>query len=131
MNIEPIGYEIDMWAVIVPLAFVALDVVTGLAKAVAKRELDSTKMRDGLFHKGAFVLAIVLAILCEVSMRHMDLGFSVPLLASVSAYVVLTELTSILENLAELNPELGGSRLMSIFHSSKSDASGASDGKAA
>jgi toxin secretion/phage lysis holin len=121
-HLDPIHYDVDMWEVLIPLAFMVLDIVTGIVKAVAKKELNSSKMRDGLFHKGGFIIALVAAILCEAAMQHMDLGFDVPLLTTASTYVVLTELTSILENVSVINPELGGSKLMSIFHSSKSDA---------
>jgi toxin secretion/phage lysis holin len=134
MHLEPINYDVDAWLIIMPCVFILLDVASGLYKAVATRSLSSSKMRDGLFHKGAFVFFIVLAIMCEAFMQHVDLGISVPLVQTVAVYISLTEITSILENLGEAFPSLQGSRLMSIFQSTKDGATGATDatdGKAA
>ena len=60
----------------------------------------------------------------EVGSAHIDLGFTVPLFVPACVYIVLNETASILENIAALNPELAGTRLMQLFKSTK-----ATDGK--
>lgn len=108
---------IDWHILIVVLLFIVLDVVTGIIKAVMKKELNSTVMRNGLFHKSAFLLAIAFAYACEYGMMFLDLGFTMPIVAAVCIYICLTETVSILENLGEINPELANNKFMKIFAS--------------
>lgn len=100
-------------------ATVVLDYATGLIKAAVKREIDSAKMRLGLWHKSAYVLAVALALVCEMTMRAADLGFTVPLVTPVLVYIILTEVASIIENLGEINPDLKATAFVGLFKSSK------------
>lgn len=113
--------QIEWHILIVVLIFIVLDVVTGIIKAVMKKELNSTVMRNGLFHKSAFLLAIALAYACEYGMLFLDLGFTMPIVAAVCIYICLTETVSILENLGEINPELANNKFMELFASTKGD----------
>lgn len=113
--------QIDWHILIVVLIFIILDVVTGIIKAVMKKELNSTVMRNGLFHKSAFLLAIAFAYACEYGMLFLDLGFTMPIVAAVCIYICLTETVSILENLGEINPELTNNKFMELFASTKGD----------
>ncbi len=113
--------QIDWHILIVVLIFIVLDVVTGIIKAVMKKELNSTVMRNGLFHKSAFLLAIAFAYACEYGMLFLDLGFTMPIVAAVCIYICLTETVSILENLSEINPELANNKFMELFASTKGD----------
>lgn len=115
------GFGIDWFAVVSALLFVCFDLLTGIIKAIENRNVSSTVMREGLLHKCAFVLVIVLAIMCEAAMTHLDLGITVPLVAPVCVYIVLTEIASILENIAEINPELKGSKVFALFTSAKEE----------
>lgn len=104
------------WCLIaITCAFIALDVVTGIIKAVKKKEVSSTKMKDGLFHKCGFLLSMTLGGLCEFAMLQIDLGFALPIMPAICGYIILTELASILENLCEITPELGDIKFMQIF----------------
>ena len=47
------------------------------------------------------------------------MGFSVPIIIPTCVYIVITEVASVLENLAEINPELHDSPILSLFRSSK------------
>lgn len=113
--------QIDWHILIVVLIFIILDVVTGIIKAVMKKELNSTVMRNGLFHKSAFLLAIAFAYACEYGMVFLDLGFTMPIVAAVCIYICLTETVSILENLGAINPELANNKFMELFASTKGD----------
>ena len=110
---------IDWHILTVVLVFIVLDVITGIIKAVMTKELDSTIMRDGLFHKSAFLLAIAFAYACEYGMTYLDLGFSMHIVGAVCIYICLTETVSILENIGSINPELANSKFMNLFASSK------------
>ena len=96
-------------------AFIALDIASGFVQAVANKELDSAKMRDGLWHKCGFALAIILAALIEWAMQFIDLGFTLPLFAPVCVFIILTEVVSIFENACKLSPELANSKLAQLF----------------
>ena len=105
----------NWYVVIATLLFIAFDFATGFIQAVANKEVKSEKLRQGLFHKCGFVLAIVFGILVEWSLQFVDLGFDVPVAIAVCGYICLTEVTSILENLGKLSPELAQTGFMSIF----------------
>lgn len=101
--------------------FIALDIVTGFLQAAKNRCIDSQIMKQGLFHKCGFALAIVLACLCEYAMVYIDLGFTLPLQSAVCGYIISTELVSNLENIGKISPELCNNKFMALFKSSKID----------
>lgn len=86
--------------------FILADIITGLLQALYKGELNSTKLRQGLFHKLSEVLAVIFSIGIEYACKYIELGVDLPILNVVSAYICLMELVSILENLCEVNPAL-------------------------
>lgn len=108
--------EFDWHIPIIALAFMVMDMVTGIAKAVKNKSLDSTAMRNGLFHKVGFIFVIVLAYMCEYAMGHLDLGFNVPMVPGICTFICLTEVVSILENITNLAPELSDNRVLSYFN---------------
>lgn len=97
-------------------AFVVMDLVSGIMQAVANKTLDSTKMRDGLWHKCGFIMATILAALVEWAMQFVDLGFTLPLFVPVCVFIILTEIVSIFENVCKLSPELADSKLAQLFN---------------
>ena len=72
------------------VAFMAMDVVTGLLQAIKNRDVNSTKFRDGLFKKTGTIA----------------FGFSVPIALTLCIAVIVMESISILENIGNLNPDL-------------------------
>ena len=108
------------WALIViACIFMVLDLVTGFVGAVVNHEVQSSKMKAGLFHKCGFMLAIVFGVVCEYAMSYVDLGFTVPIQVAVCTFIICIEIMSILENLGKISPELAGSRFLKIFKSDK------------
>ena len=107
--------SINWTLVAITCAFIALDVITGVVKAVKAHEVSSTKMKDGLFHKCGFLLSMALGAACEFAMTEIDLGFTLPIMPAICGFIVLTELASILENLCQITPELSENRFMQIF----------------
>ena len=118
----------EIAALVITCVLIVMDYLTGLAKSVVNKDIDSTKMRDGLWHKATYVAVIVLAEIIEHGQEAVDLGFTVP----TCVYIVLTETASILENLSQINPELADSPVMQLFRSTKDTAgNGAKSGKGA
>lgn len=113
------------------LAFILLDVITGVIKgaATAGQEgggLSSEKMKQGFWHKLAIITALIVAALLDTAAATgLELGFEVPLFEGACVYVVLMELFSILENIAVINPELAGSRIFDLFENRPHNDGGA------
>lgn len=106
----------DWHVMVVTIAFILLDLTSGFAQAIKNKRLNSSKMRDGLWHKAGFIGVIVLAYLCECAVMYIDLGFSAPLVAPTCTFICLTELVSVFENLCKLSPELANSKLAQLFN---------------
>ncbi len=122
----------EIAALVITCVLIVMDYLTGLAKSVVNKDIDSTKMRDGLWHKATYVAVIVLAEIIEHGQEAVDLGFTIPLIVPTCVYIVLTETASILENLSQINPELADSPVMQLFRSTKdTTGNGVKSGKGA
>lgn len=86
---------------------IVLDIATGISKALYKGGINSTLLRVGLFHKLSEVLTVIGAVLLQYGGKYigMDIGF--PLVEAITFYISVMEVTSILENIGEINPALG------------------------
>lgn len=117
MEFSMIGLSEEMmWAIVACLVMMVFDIITGFMAAWKNKDIQSTKMREGLFHKGALILLIILAWLCELFVMHVpDLGITVPLVIPSCVIIFAMELVSITENAAEINPELKDSKLLKLF----------------
>ena len=107
--------DTDMWALIAVLFFVATDYVTGIVKAIMTSNLSSKKMREGLGHKFAYLALILTSYMIDTFSTHVDLGLPVHVYLVTVGGICLIELTSILENITEINPELKDVPFMRIF----------------
>ena len=88
------------------LAFMVIDVFTGVLKAVKNKELNSTKAREGIYKKASFILFIAFGYLADYTMDYVDMGFSFPAAATICTLIIVTEAISVLENLGQINPDL-------------------------
>lgn len=106
----------DGIAAVFCLCFIVGDYISGLIKAVKNRELSSTKMRLGLWHKGGFIGAMALGYGCQMAVNYelLPTSFST-VFAGVCVYVIVTEAISIFENLCALSPELSDSPLAALL----------------
>lgn len=110
------------WPIIViACVFMVFDIITGFAAAVKNHEVDSQKMKAGIWHKCGFLLTIAFGTLCEYTSLFIDLGFTLPIQTAVCTMIICTEIVSILENLGKISPELAGSKLLQIFKTDKTD----------
>lgn len=90
----------------ITFAFVALDFVTGIVKALKEKEFTSTVMREGLFHKVGSFLILGFGALVEYAQNYIDLGVSIPFATAICSYIILMEIGSIIENIGKINPNI-------------------------
>ena len=108
------------WAIIACVCLMLLDVISGFIAAIKNRELSSTKMREGFFHKCSLVMCIVLAWCIEMFVMHVpDLGFNVPLVIPTCVLIFAMEVVSILENIIKINPDLENEEIVKLFTNAK------------
>lgn len=121
---ETLFYEI-----LAVLVFTSLDYITGIINAVMHGNLSSTKMREGLGHKFAYLCVFFIAWFIDFEMGHIDIGFHTALTPLVTVGIVLIELSSIIENIGKINPELTEAKFMKIFtdYHKEDDSNGDTD----
>lgn len=110
----------DVWCMLAVVFFIIVDYVTGIAKAIMQDNLSSKKMREGLGHKFAYFILVLVAWFIDEINLHVDLGLPVSVFVCTVGGICLIELTSILENITVINPELAGAPFMQIFSQSTS-----------
>lgn len=110
----------DVWCVCAVVFFIIVDYVTGITKAIMQDNLSSKKMREGLGHKFAYFILVLVAWFIDEIDLHVDLGLPVSVFVCTVGGICLIELTSILENITVINPELAGAPFMQIFSQSTS-----------
>lgn len=99
--IETLNFSNMTWQILTPIIFIICDIVTGFIQAIINKNVDSTKMRTGLLHK---ILILVILILSFV----LDNAFSLPICSKlVSIYIIMMELTSIVENITKAGINIG------------------------
>ena len=111
---------IDQRIIYIALIFMGLDILTGLVKAAKEHDIRSEKLREGLWHKLGFILAIIAGYLVEYLITIIDtaqLGFTVnvPIMLTICGYIILTELVSVFENISKISPELKD-KLSKLIH---------------
>jgi toxin secretion/phage lysis holin len=89
-----ISFTSRYWVLLLPLALMAADVITGWLQATINGTWDSTKMRKGLFRKSAELLVIVVAYVVYVAI---SLPVDVP--GFIAGYIIVMEILSVCENL--------------------------------
>lgn len=88
------------------MAFMVIDVFTGVLKAVKNKELNSTKAREGIYKKASFILFIAFGYLADYAMDYVNIGFNLPAAATICTLIIVTEAISVLENLGKINPDM-------------------------
>lgn len=97
----------ERMAIVCMFLFIILDIISGVTAAYARHEVESPKLRQGLWHKSGYVFVVFCAIIIEWAMtKGMDLGFNLPLVMPICVWISLMEVVSTLENAAKINPEL-------------------------
>lgn len=106
----------ELCALGITAILIAMDYISGIAAAASRGDLQSSKMREGLWHKLGEVGAILLAYLVAEEGHYIGLPYQIDLLIpAVIIWLSVMEITSILENLALLNPDLARAGFLRIF----------------
>lgn len=100
---------------IIVMVFIILDIITGLLKAFKQKEYSSTYMREGLYHKCGSIFCILFGTLIDYTQKYLDIGVSIPILKAICGYIILMEITSIIENICLLNPDIMPEKLTQYF----------------
>lgn len=108
---ETLFYEI-----LAILVFTITDYVTGIISAVMHGNLSSTKMREGLGNKFAYLCVFFISWFIDFEMGHIDIGFHSAFTPIVTVGIVAIELSSIIENIGKINPKIKNAPFMSIFN---------------
>ena len=90
-----------IWLLVLPVAMMAIDIVTGVINAWKQKDFQSSKMRSGLAKKAGEILIIVIGVLFTYGM-----GAPEYIIKFVSLYIIVMELMSIMENLDKLGVPL-------------------------
>lgn len=106
----------QFYPIIIALIFNALDLITGVITAVKNKDIQSAKLRDGLFKKIGFMLCYFVAWLVDTQGTRIGFQFGISILPIIILYVCTTELVSILENICNINPDILPEKLMELFH---------------
>lgn len=94
--------------VVIWIAAMALDYISGTVAAWSCGEWSSSVARDGLKHKGGMILVVIVAALADITLwivcayLPVDMTWPVLVLPLVLAWYILTELGSILENAVKM-----------------------------
>lgn len=106
-------------AVILVFILIVLDVVSGIAAAFMKKAIDSSIMRRGLLHKASYALVILLSMALEwaisVGGPELGIGIDLPIVVPTCIYLGLTEISSIGENLSQIDPSLRSAPVFSVL----------------
>ena len=92
---------------VIVLIFIVFDVVSGLLKAVKEKNLNSTKMREGLLSKIAEVVAVLLGMASNIVLPMLGIDIGVDFAILIGTYIVIMEVCSVIENIGAINEQLG------------------------
>lgn len=94
---------------------VLLDFISGFAKAVYTHSVASSKMRDGLFHKFAYMLVVAICILFDYAQAKFNIGTHVPLVLIACVYIVITDTVSFFENVCAFNLQIANMQVVKVI----------------
>lgn len=109
--------EPQIWGITLACAMMLADVLVGFITAAINNELSSTKMRKGLLHKVLILILIAVCLAIELAIGHaVELPYDIPTCEVVCGYVVIMELTSVLENIGKGYPQFADTPLFKLFN---------------
>lgn len=92
--IKEITFTHRYWVILLPLILIGADIIAGWIQATINGTWDSTKMRKGLYRKSGELLTILIAYAIQEAVT-----LPIDVTVYISAYVIIMELLSIVENL--------------------------------
>lgn len=113
--------EEETWLSVAVLIFIIIDYITGVINAALKNSISSQKMREGLGHKATYIILLSVCYTIDAIQLNTELNLPTKLFPIVSCGILLIELTSIIENICEINPELKQANFMYIFEKNNTE----------
>lgn len=113
--------EEETWLSAAVLIFIIIDYITGVINAALKNSISSRKMREGLGHKATYIILLSVCYIIDAIQLNTELNLPTKLFPIVSCGILLIELTSIIENICEINPELKQANFMYIFEKNNTE----------
>lgn len=107
--------DMEIFSLEIAGGVVVFDFISGFAKALYTHSVASSKMRDGLFHKFAYVLVIAICILFDYAQAKFNIGTHVPLVLIACAYIVITDTVSFFENVTAFNLQIANMRVIKVI----------------
>lgn len=95
--ISQFHFRNELWVLFIPLALMAIDVLTGVIKAWVNKDFKSAVMRAGLGKKAGEIMILVVGELVSYGLFLPD-----AVMNCVSFYIIFMEFVSILENVDAL-----------------------------
>lgn len=114
----PMLTQSQEWAILLACVMMIADILTGFIGAVIRHDVDSSIMRKGLLHKVLVLVIIAVAYVLGVGLGYVSgINVNVPSTEVVCWYVIVMEITSVLENVSKAWPEFNGSSLFKALKS--------------
>ena len=113
--------EEETWLSAAVFIFIIIDYITGVINAALKNNISSRKMREGLGHKATYIILLSVCYTIDAIQLNTELNLPTKLFPIVSCGILLIELTSIIENICEINPELKQANFMYIFEKNNTE----------
>lgn len=113
--------EEETWLSIAVLIFIIIDYMTGVINAALKGIISSQKMREGLGHKATYIILLSVCYIIDALQLNTNLSLPAKIFPIVSCGILLIELTSIIENICEINPELKQASFMHMFEKNRTE----------
>lgn len=105
-------------ALIALLLLIFLDWIFGIGHACMNHEFSSQKMREGISHKCSELGFVLVGMIADAMMfAGLDIGLNGPILVTVTLYLCIMEIGSLLEIFIKMNPQLGDSPIFKLLAS--------------
>lgn len=98
----------NMTMVVVTFCLILLDIISGVIQAWYNHEFSSKVFKKGLLSKLGYIIVMCVVAILQVAMfdDNFSVGFDFPLFDVVCAFIILLEVSSIVENACLINPDL-------------------------
>ena len=103
------------------LCVIALDIITGIIKAIKNKKFDSSKMRKGGINKICEVIVLIFGLVLKEALPHFKIILSFDVLFIICSYIFFMEIVSIIENIGEINENLIPPKIKNTFKKLKKE----------
>lgn len=120
MNTLNVLNESQLWSVIIACIMMLADIVAGFTAATILHNIQSAKMREGIGHKVLMLILIAVSYVLTIGFTHIaNVSFTVPSVEVVCVYIIVMEMTSILENVTKAYPEFANTSLFKYLNTAQ------------